>query len=235
MARPDCTTIWVIPMSAVDAARLAGTLPLEEQRRAAGFRRAVDRDRFVGGRILLRVAVAEDLAIDPHRVVLAASCPSCGSDGHGRPEVSGHPELHLSLSHAGDVVVVAAAAHAVGIDVEPFDQRVGFDDSIDDIIGASCTRAERAALATATGIRRTELLLGLWTLKEAFIKAAGCSLDHLAEIEVLGSVDHPGNVRWGTTELICQSVSLSTGHAGALAAGNAEFMIVDGRSAFAAW
>jgi hypothetical protein len=50
-------------------------------------------------------------------VAITAVCAQCGEE-HGRPVAAG---LWLSVAHAGDLVVVAAAATPVGVDVEPVD------------------------------------------------------------------------------------------------------------------
>lgn len=74
-------------------------------------------DGFLLGRLLLRELVAE-LSGAPARIT--AVCPECGEE-HGRPVSD---VLSVSVAHAGDVVVVAAAGTPVGVDVEPADAEV---------------------------------------------------------------------------------------------------------------
>jgi 4'-phosphopantetheinyl transferase len=81
-----------------------------------------DRRRFVGARRLLHRVVAEVTGSDD--VVLHQRCERCGGP-HGRPTVTvgGQPGPHVSMAHAGDLVVVAVASNPVGVDVEPGDDR----------------------------------------------------------------------------------------------------------------
>ncbi|RYJ01364.1 MAG: hypothetical protein EON52_21630, partial [Actinomycetales bacterium] len=51
-------------------------------------------------------------------VSLGRHCPACGSTRHGRPLVTGRPDVHVSLARAGAQAVVAAARVPVGIDAE---------------------------------------------------------------------------------------------------------------------
>ncbi|KQQ65265.1 4'-phosphopantetheinyl transferase family protein [Microbacterium sp. Leaf320] len=75
-----------------------------------------DRARgFLAGRALIRALVQRIRGGDA--VLLDSRCDRCGGD-HGRPRSAG---VSLSVSHAGDLVVVAAAAGIIrlGVDVEP--------------------------------------------------------------------------------------------------------------------
>ncbi|MGA1838768.1 4'-phosphopantetheinyl transferase superfamily protein [Herbiconiux sp. 11R-BC] len=100
-------------------------------------------------------------------------CLHCGSTGHGRPlllDADGMPVpgVHLSLSRAGGVVALAAAAHPVGIDIESVSTAAAarFDD-------VAFTAAERAAFGDDPDHRmRTRA----WAAKEAVLKAAGLGL-----------------------------------------------------------
>ena len=70
------------------------------------------------GRVLAHRAVGVVLGVEPSAVSLHARCPVCGG-AHGKPVVVGHPEIGLSIAHAGECVGVAVAEGAqVGLDVE---------------------------------------------------------------------------------------------------------------------
>jgi 4'-phosphopantetheinyl transferase len=86
--------------------------PAETER----FRRTRD-EGFLLGRLLLR-ELAEESAGAP--VTITAVCAQCGEE-HGRPVAAG---LWLSVAHAGDLVVVAAAPTPVGVDVERADAHI---------------------------------------------------------------------------------------------------------------
>jgi 4'-phosphopantetheinyl transferase superfamily len=90
-------------------------------------------------------------------------------DGHGRPYVPDDPELRLSVSHAGDVVLVALARGSrVGVDVEAVRER-----GIARLPAHALTERELEAFACDPSL---ELFLSYWTRKEALLKAAGVGL-----------------------------------------------------------
>lgn len=94
-----------------------GLLPLldsVETQRAEGIEGAADLGRFVIGAVLLRAAVATATGLDPRAVSVDRSCEECGGP-HGRPRV---PGLHVSVAHAGPLVLVATSPVPVGVDVE---------------------------------------------------------------------------------------------------------------------
>jgi 4'-phosphopantetheinyl transferase len=76
-------------------------------------------------------------------------CPQCGSATHGRPHITGRHDLHVSISYADGLAVVAIADHPVGVDVEADGPAPsGFVDR------AEWTRAEAALKLTGEGVRR---------------------------------------------------------------------------------
>lgn len=133
-------------LSAADRAEALAALSSAERARYD----AAPSDRFLAGRLLLRRLVTEITGADP--VLITAACPDCGGP-HGRPE---SPGLHVSLSHAGGVVVAAASGVAVGVDVEA---RVGRRERLD-------------AIDALTGVRD----IRSWTRTEAVLKADGRGL-----------------------------------------------------------
>ncbi len=87
-----------------------------ERERLGRLQRAADRDRFVLGAALVRALVADldgDRAAD---VALDRTCPRCGEQ-HGPVATPGR-RWEVSVSHSGGYAVAAAAAGAVGVDVE---------------------------------------------------------------------------------------------------------------------
>lgn len=77
-----------------------------------------------------------------------------------------------SLSHSGGHAVCAMAPHGwkLGIDLEAVKPR-----DIDALAQWVCSADERDMLTQAQGDTRLHRFYQLWTLKEAFIKAAGLS------------------------------------------------------------
>nr|WP_242702700.1 4'-phosphopantetheinyl transferase superfamily protein [Achromobacter sp. SD115] len=91
------------------------------------------------------------------------------------------PDAATSLSHSGGHVVCAAAPRgwALGADLERIRPR-----AVLRLAEWVCTPAEREALAGLQGAAQLERFYLLWTLKEAFIKAAG--LDFPADMASVG-------------------------------------------------
>lgn len=169
----DLWTLWIPDHSAAAAAR-AGVLDAEEAERAAGFQDPAARTRFLTSHVGLRVLLGARLGTAPQDVTLVRE--RCGMPGcrkpHGRPAVAGHPGVHFSLSHAGDVALYALAASPVGADIESLE-----------LAGEGLERmarrlhpAERRALDTLSPTVRREALLGCWVRKEAFLKGIGTGL-----------------------------------------------------------
>ena len=155
----EAEVVW---SRAVRTAGQEALLDAEERRRLAGLRSPDEAARFVAAHALLRVVVGHRVGVDPAALEVSATCRRCGGP-HGVPRVAGHPDLHLSLSHAGNRVALAVADAPVGIDVETT---------------AATTFPGFAAVALADGERAwTDLERAvLWTRKEAVLKATGHGL-----------------------------------------------------------
>ena len=133
-----------------------------ERHRLAALRSAPEAARFVAAHALLRVVVGRRVGVDPAALEVSATCRRCGGP-HGVPRVAGHPDLHLSLSHAGDRVVLALGCAPLGVDVEAT---------------AAAAFPGFSAVALAAGeqaVTDVERAV-LWTRKEAVLKATGHGL-----------------------------------------------------------
>ena len=88
------------------------------------------------------------------------------NDEEGRPYVSTHPGLHLSLSHSsGAGVAKVSSLHPVGIDLEPVASRP------DTLLRAAFSDDDLSHLPT--GCDRDEWITRLWCAKEARAKQTG--------------------------------------------------------------
>lgn len=138
------------------------TLNEQEFQRIDGIRHQSNRNRFVVGAFLLRMAAGRLLNLAPSRVVVDRICGAC-SRPHGRPKLVG-TDLACSVSHSGNHVVVALSTDGqVGVDVE--------DVSIPRAFWASV-----AAAAISEGeepLRSHTDFLRMWTAKEAVLKLTG--------------------------------------------------------------
>ncbi len=153
------------------------------------LRRAVDRDRLSTG-ALLRQAVLREQA--GRAVPVVRRCGGCGATDHGAVQPAAPQDRarwRTSISHAGDVVALAVA-HVEGVEAE-----VGLDVEVVDrtdpcIVPLVMGDVEQSRLPAPT---RWDLC-GVWTAKEAVLKALGCGL-HVAmtELEIRPRAgDEPG-------------------------------------------
>ncbi|MDO8184334.1 4'-phosphopantetheinyl transferase superfamily protein [Conexibacter sp. JD483] len=157
--------VWLVTADEPARRRLQPLLAPDELTRAGRLRNAADRDRFVVGRGLARLALATQLGIAPAAVALRTGA-------HGRPAL-GCETLDFNIAHAGALVACAVARdQRVGIDVEHLRvlrARHAF-------VELTCAPHERAWLESLPRRARKAALFELWTAKEACLKASGCGL-----------------------------------------------------------
>ncbi|MFF9527580.1 4'-phosphopantetheinyl transferase family protein [Streptomyces achromogenes] len=150
---------WSVP----DGPGLRALLGRDYERyRAAGHRPAA-RARFAASRRLVKHAAAAVLDVPADDLELARS-PA------GRPYLRGCDRLGLSLSHTGDLLVLALSLHgAIGADAEA----LGRSGCRALLAQRACTASELANLRALPPPERGDAMLRLWTLKEAYTKALG--------------------------------------------------------------
>lgn len=140
----------------------------DDRARAARFRLAVDAWRHLTGRVLARRAGALWLDTDPSGVHVAVGV-------EGRPHLTDGRgstlPAHVSITHAGDVVGVAVAGSAVGLDVQDVVALEGLLESPD-----IWTPAEIADLRSTDPVDRLRTAARWWTAKEAVLKSLGRGL-----------------------------------------------------------
>lgn len=120
---------------------------------------------FLAGRVALKEALRRSLGctdLDPLRICVE-------NDESGRPTLIHHPHLHCSLAHSHGWGVGAVARRPLGVDVERIRPRSG------SLLGHIADAAEIDLVAGGTA-RDPELLVTLWTLKEAVLKGIGTGL-----------------------------------------------------------
>ncbi|HEX5569442.1 MAG TPA: 4'-phosphopantetheinyl transferase superfamily protein [Streptomyces sp.] len=190
-----------------EAARDGALLSEEERARAVTFLREADRDRYRVAHTVLRRELAGYLDTDPAAVPLTREpCPLCGGP-HGRPAVPGNP-VHFSLSHAGDLVLLAFDDAPVGADVEPYPSAV----TVAETTGALHPR-ERAEIGGLPPAARPAAFARCWTRKEAYLKGTGTGLGENPSVTYVGSLMTPAEVPgWTITD-----VQVPDGYAAAVA------------------
>jgi 4'-phosphopantetheinyl transferase len=148
---------------------LSEILSADERQNVEQFHFQVDRDRHVIGRALARIVLAHLLDVTP-------GCVRFRYNEFGKPYLDcgeNSPWLRFSLSHSGDLVLMAiAAGREIGVDVE----RVREDVAVDCIAARFFSVRERAELASLPSDQRADAFFSCWSRKEAFIKAKGTGL-----------------------------------------------------------
>jgi 4'-phosphopantetheinyl transferase len=162
-------------LAAASLAEWRAQLPPEPERRGVLGRDwerydrltgALQRDRFLATRLLIRHTAAVALGTEPLALELRYGLG-------GRVHVRGHDQIDVSLSHTGDLLLCGVASlRVIGVDAEPVGRRL----SGRDVEPLMCTDSERLRLAATPPEERNALLLNLWTLKEAYSKALGQGL-----------------------------------------------------------
>ena len=161
----------VIAALALDPARIArcaALLSAEETARADRFLREADRDRYIASHAALRVVIGRECGLPPERLRFA-------TEPNGRlflAEPAG-TDLDVNLSHSGDIALIGLVRGArIGVDVEI---RRPLPDALR-IARSHFARDETTALEALPPSQRERAFFGLWTRKEAVVKALGAGL-----------------------------------------------------------
>ena len=188
-------------------------LDAEERTRAESFVHGRDRIAYTAAHVALRRLLGRELGRPAHTVEFARlPCPCCG-EPHGRPVVPDAPaELHFSLSHGGELILIGLAGATLGVDVEP---EPGQDALNDLVIGLHpAEQAELAAVGGSLGRDFAEL----WTRKEAYLKGLGSGLGRDLRLDYLGTrtpaLRPPG---WTVANLAPKYLAAAPGHSAAYA------------------
>lgn len=167
----------------------------DEAERARRLIAPAVRRGFVGGRWLLRSALALLAGVEPRSLDLQAG-------DHGKLFLAGHERLAASfnLSHSGELAALALVrARRIGIDIEA--ERPLTDASL--LARRILSPSERERFEALPESARLAALLAAWTRKEAVLKAIGTGISGgLSSVEVLadavvsaGAATAPWSVR----------------------------------------
>ncbi|MFF1691883.1 MULTISPECIES: 4'-phosphopantetheinyl transferase family protein [unclassified Streptomyces] len=200
LASSTAVRIWLIRTDAgYEDAVASALLDRDEQLRAMTFRFERDRTRYVTAHLALRTILAEALDCHPASLqFIRRPCPECG-ELHGRPAVADASETHFSLSHSGNLALVALASTLVGADVEALPS----SEAAAELIAALHPR-ERAELAELSDpLERRLALARVWVRKEAFLKGLGTGLSRRLDLDYVGSLPHlPGSPQgWAVSDV----------------------------------
>jgi 4'-phosphopantetheinyl transferase len=167
MSGRDVVSVWLIrtvqPEPVVSS--LAAVLDEDERQRAALIAEPADRAEFIVSHGAVRTVLAELLGLPPAGL-------RWRHGPHGKPELAEPATgLRCNLSHSGELAVLAVStARAVGVDVQC--RQFGAD------IGKMAARyypadEARFVAAARSDTQRAVRFTGLWSRKEACVKAGG--------------------------------------------------------------
>jgi 4'-phosphopantetheinyl transferase len=162
--------VWFVDLtvSPAELDRCWAVLDRPERDRADRFLRPADRARYVASHAALRRILAEPLDCDPAEIRFATGAG-------GKPALAGSAQgaLNFNLSHSGARALIGLApAAAIGVDVELIRP-------ISDAgqIARTHFAADEASSLLALPPDEIECVFyGLWTRKEAVVKALGTGL-----------------------------------------------------------
>lgn len=163
--------LWTIALDrpAERCAQDAELLSDEEAVRAARFRFARDRGRFIVGRAALRRILGHYMGEAPE--ALRFSYGRWGKPGLDGPQAG--PPLAFNLSHSRELALLAVAHDcALGADVE----WVRNSDDLERLAQRFFAPPEVAELSGIGPSRYATAFFACWTRKEAFLKAFGAGL-----------------------------------------------------------
>lgn len=193
--------VWTIDLANLPAPTRGDLALLSEDERARHARYlAPEAARiFATTRIALRRLLARRLELEASRVRIAV-------DRGGRPIVPEAPRTFFNVSHCATLALIAFCdAAPVGIDVEA-SRALMLEDPLAALL---CTPSELAWMR-ADPARANAVLAGLWTRKEAVLKAAGIGVfAGLAQLELgdptakAGIAVLPGHGRVAWCDLPC--------------------------------
>lgn len=158
--------LWWVSCAAAGShlAELEGLLDPGERLRAERLQIADARDRFVAAHALTRERLGRATGRPPSSLAFA--------DGaRGKPRLvgstSGAP--FFNIAHSGDTAVVALSPSEIGVDVEALRPLP----NLDRLYRRFCSASEQDWLLARPPEEREAAFLGLWTCKEAYLKAVG--------------------------------------------------------------
>lgn len=135
---------------------------------------------FLAGRVALKDALRRALGqqdVDPRRICI-------GNDRDGRPYLKHHPQLHCSLAHSSGWGVGAVALEPVGVDIERVRPRSR------ELLAHISNAAEIDLIAHASP-SDPDVLVTIWTLKEAVLKGIGVGFQIPASDVQICAYDNP--------------------------------------------
>jgi 4'-phosphopantetheinyl transferase len=139
-------------------------LEVSEHNRAKKYHKEKDKNRFIISRSLLKFALAYYVQSNVESVSIKLL-------PNKKPYLCEHPNVYFNVSHSGDYAVIAINNTPIGIDIEYIDLQYSFQDIVSSVFN------EDEIHFINHSDHKTKDFYGLWTKKEAFVKALGKGID----------------------------------------------------------
>jgi 4'-phosphopantetheinyl transferase len=166
-----------------DVELFSRTLSADEHARAERFRFAIDRQRFIVRRGILRQLLGRYLDLAPSQVTFAYT-------SQNKPYLP-DDALQFNLSDAKHLALYAFAHEPIGIDVEHIHAMT----DMDDVAEMMFSPTENAVYRALPNEQKAQGFFNCWTRKEAFIKAIGEGLSYpLEDFDVTLKPDEPARI-----------------------------------------
>ncbi|HEY8900162.1 MAG TPA: 4'-phosphopantetheinyl transferase superfamily protein [Chthoniobacterales bacterium] len=136
-----------------------------EEMRANGISNPLMRSRYQRTRSLVRRVLAERLGLSPLEIPLEIA-PG------GKPQLTPPANLHFSISHSRNFLVIAVSPVPIGVDIELLRPR----DNTRALAERFFSKNDFATLEGLPPAQVDEAFLHQWVAKEAALKAAGIGL-----------------------------------------------------------
>ncbi len=130
----------------------------ERQNRIKRFRSEKDKMISLLSGLLIRSKLAEFLETDPNKIEIVKG-------ENGKPYVSNFENIHFSLSHSGEMIMLALDENNIGADTELIKK----DNT--DIAESFFTNTEYEYISNSEN--PTKNFYKIWTMKEAYLKMTG--------------------------------------------------------------
>ena len=206
--------VWLTDLGNADICleSCADCLSSAERERAARFKFAWDRNRYLIAHGALRSILATYLGVD-------AAAIDFNSGPAGKPKLAGKlasEALEFNLSHSGEIALIAVTrSNEIGVDVECIREDFAFKP----IAQRFFTAKEVASLQDLPVDLQREAFYKCWTSKEALLKAKGTGLSgSLDEVQIVLTTGPGVCVTFAAGEWSLTELSPIGGYAAALAA-----------------
>lgn len=168
--QPREVRVWQVHLGERRHSAAVSVLSETERQRMVRLRRQADRDGYAAAHAALRLIVSGCAGVDPRSICIAQSdCTRCG-EGHGKPHFVTPRHFEFSISHCGDVALLALTRGVrVGVDVERIDRCR----SRRRLVNRYFAPLEAAHLDGMEQEDQAIEFARLWTRKEAYLKGTG--------------------------------------------------------------